>query len=64
MNPDIQFSCFEVHGLPVYFLVDSIKTPFPGPSWVTQLVRALSGYAKVAGFIHGQGTYKNQPKSA
>ena len=31
--------------------------------WVAQLVRALSPYAKVAGLIPGQSTYKNQPMS-
>ena len=31
------------------------------PGWVGQLIRALPQYAKVAGSIPGQGTYKNQP---
>ena len=34
------------------------------PGQVAQLVRALSWYAKVAGSIPGQGTYKNQPMNA
>ena len=34
-----------------------------GPGQVAQLVRASSPYAKVAGSIPGQDTYKNQPMS-
>ena len=34
-----------------------------GPGQVAQLIRALSWYAKVAGSIPGQGTFKNQPMS-
>ena len=44
-------------GQPAY---KSIKKPEPGPDWVTQLVRRSSQYAKAAGSISGQGTYKKQ----
>ena len=45
-------------------VVPKINTYWLGPGQVAQLVRALSGYAKVAGSIPGQGTYKNQPMNA
>ena len=48
MSTDL--SCFNLH--PV------------SPSQVAQLVRASSRYAKAAGSILGQGTYKNQLMSA
>ena len=36
-----------------------------GPGWVVaQLVRASAPYAKVAGLIPGQGTYKKQSMTA
>ena len=40
------------------------KNPHLSPGQVAQLVRALSGYAEVAGLISSQGTYKNQPMNA
>ena len=36
----------------------------PGPDQVAPLVRASSEYAKFAGSIPSQGTYKNQPMNA
>lgn len=41
-------------------LVETFKS---GPGKVTLLVRASSRYAKAAGSIPNQGTYKNQPKN-
>ena len=35
-----------------------------GPGQVAQLARVLPRYAKVAGSIPSQGTYKNQPTNA
>ena len=41
-----------------------LKLKSSGPGWVAQLVRALPPYAKVAGLIPGQDTYKNQAMNA
>ena len=46
----------EIH----YFKTN--KQPHPGQ--VAQLVRAVSGYAKIVGLIPSQGTYKKQPMNA
>lgn len=35
-----------------------------GPGWVTQLVRASSGYTEVTGSVPGQGAYESQPMNA
>ena len=51
-NPDIQHFSFS----PLTILFD--------PDQVAQLVRVSPQYAKVAGSIPGQGTYKYQPMNA
>ena len=48
----------------ICFHLEAIKNKETGPGQVAQLVRATSWYAKVAGSIPGQGTYKNQPTNA
>lgn len=42
-------------------MITQIKMLFMGPGWVAQFVEASSCYTKVAGSIHGQGTYMIQP---
>ena len=37
-----------------------VKEILSCPGWVAQLVTMLSGYAKIAGLMPGQGTYKKQ----
>ena len=44
--------------------VFSTENTYLGPGWIAQLVRASLRYAKVAGSIPGQDTYKNQPMNA
>ena len=38
----------------------SVEKSIGSPDWVAQLVRVSSEYAKVAGSLPGQGTYKKE----
>lgn len=40
---------------------NKLKMHIVGPGWEAQLGGVLVQYAKVAGLITDQGTYKNQP---
>lgn len=55
------FVCLSKCGAPGKERGWGLKVVSSGPGWVTEAVRALSQYAKAAGSIPGQGTYKNQP---
>lgn len=42
----------------------ALRVNVKGPEWVDQLVRALSPYANVAGWIPSQDIHRSQPMSA